>query len=50
MAEKQYIRGDVNVLKTKCRRCGKDIYKNNPLHIVFFCSKKCRKEFRRLGL
>lgn len=45
--EKQYIRGNVQSPMTECKNCGKKVVKNDPKQIVFFCSKACRKEFKK---
>lgn len=39
MPEKKYIRGNTEITETKCRRCGLQIVKNNPLQIVYYCSE-----------
>jgi endogenous inhibitor of DNA gyrase (YacG/DUF329 family) len=30
--------------KSKCRVCGKLLYKNNPNQIIYYCTKECRKK------
>lgn len=46
MSEKMYIRGNKDVAYTECKKCNKKVIKNDSKQIVYFCSKKCRKEFR----
>lgn len=42
--EKQYIRGNLAITKTQCRRCGAEILKNNDKQIVYYCSRDCRND------
>jgi hypothetical protein len=44
--EKMYIRGNTQEPRSRCPHCGKVFNKQNGLQIVYFCSKKCRKEYR----
>lgn len=41
-----FIRANTKLLSTKCKNCGKEVYKNNARQIVFFCGKSCRKEHK----
>lgn len=52
---KSYIKPDPNqkvfrarpdVADIKCANCGGQVFKQDEKQIVFFCSKKCRKELR----
>lgn len=45
---KQIHRANPELKQTHCRKCGKDIVKNNMNQIVYFCSKRCRKEHRKV--
>lgn len=42
--EKQYIRARIELINTKCLRCGKTITKNSDKQIVYYCSSECRKD------
>ncbi len=44
---KKYFRANKDLLVTNCKNCGKGIYKNNGMQIVFFCSPTCRKGFKK---
>jgi hypothetical protein len=41
-----FIRANPDLVSTKCKNCGKEVYKNNGHQIVFFCGKPCRKEHK----
>ncbi len=43
MSEKQYIRARLDITKTNCRSCGKEIIKNNDKQIVYYCNG-CQKD------
>lgn len=45
--EKQYIRARKDILTIKCRNCGTEVYKNSGQQIIYFCSKSCRKEYKK---
>jgi len=40
-----YIRGNTEEPRVLCENCRKLFYKNNARQIVYFCSKKCKKEY-----
>lgn len=41
-----FIRANTDLVSTKCKNCGKEVFKNNARQIVFFCGPKCRKEHK----
>lgn len=43
---KQYIRANKDIVSTNCLNCKKEVIKNNGKQIVYFCNKKCRKEYK----
>jgi hypothetical protein len=46
--EKQYIRGNTSQTVSQCPNCSRTFPKNNGRQIVYFCNKKCRKEYRSI--
>ena len=46
--EKQYIRGNTKAIEVRCPNCAKLFNKQNGLQIVYFCSKQCRKDYRKV--
>ena len=40
------FRARPDVATVDCANCGKKVFKQDEKHIVFFCSKSCRKELR----
>lgn len=45
-ADIMFIRANTDLVSTKCKNCGKEVYKNNARQIVFFCGGDCRKEHK----
>lgn len=45
---KKYIRANIDEKIIKCRNCGKDIIRYDLRQIVYFCSKACRKNGRKI--
>lgn len=46
--EKQYIRANIDEKVVKCRNCAKDIIRYDLRQIVFYCSKRCRRDGRKI--
>lgn len=44
---KKYIRADVDTQVVQCRNCKADIIRRDLRQIVYFCSKNCRKAYRK---
>ena len=44
--ESKVFRARIDVADVRCANCGKQVFKQNEKQIVFFCSKKCRRELR----
>lgn len=43
-----FIYGNTQSIECRCMNCGGAYFKNNPWQIMYFCSKKCRKEYREI--
>lgn len=44
--DKKYIRANKDLPTTHCKNCQKEIIKQHGFQIVYYCSKKCRREFK----
>ncbi len=44
---KKFIRADINKQVNKCYNCGKDIIRQDLRTIVYYCSKACRRAYRK---
>ena len=44
---KKYIRADVDKQVVNCRQCNKEIIRQDLRTIVYYCSKACRKTYRK---
>ena len=44
--ESKVFRAALDVDKTYCPNCNKEVYKQNSNQIVYFCGKGCRNAYR----